>query len=257
LDLFLPAILGGKNLNILFRAPSGYGKTSTGFLCLNVLNPNYDNSKYYIPNSDGEIYNLNLNKRFHFIDEIHMLKSPETIYPIMDAGEFTFFLATNESGSLKEPLRNRCIPIIFGKYTLEELKKIVNNFLIGYSFSDEFLEFIAKRVKGNPRIAKIICIRLDLIFKQYGIPRFINELESLMNNILYIKEDGITELDEIYLNFLKSAGGLAGLYTLTNGTHIDKDTIINEIEPHLIELRKINITSRGRLLLETENGNNI
>jgi len=244
-DLIFPEIKErNRNLNILFRAPSGYGKTTAGFICLNYLG--MDNCYYYIPDSDGNIPIIGTERRFHFIDEIHLVKNPEFLYPLMDSGKYTFILASNESGTLKEPLRNRCIQLIFSKYTREELNLIVKNCLDKYNLSDEMIEIIASRVKGNPRIAKIICIRLDIIFSRMGVSESIDELIFILDKILYVKENGITELDEIYLNYLQKCGGLAGINTLINGTHIDKETILNEIEPNLIELGQIIITSRGR-----------
>jgi Holliday junction resolvasome RuvABC ATP-dependent DNA helicase subunit len=233
-----------RNLNILLRAPSGYGKTTCGLIILQRLG--IENAEYLLPNNDGTLDNLNLGKRFHFIDEAHLIKEPERLYPLMDSSNYTFIIATNESGTLKEPLRNRCIQFIFSKYSFEELKLIVRENLGKYNLSNEMIELITGRVKGNPRIAKIICTRLGYVFSGVGVPNDINELIYILENILQIDENGITELDKIYLNYLQSCGGLAGINTLINGTHIDKETITGEIEPNLINLGLIQITSRGR-----------
>lgn len=234
-----------RNYNILLRAPSGYGKTTAGLLILTSLG--LKDSEYLLPiMEDGQLNQLNLEKRFHFVDEAHLLKEPEFLYPIMDSGNYTFIFATNESGTLKEPLRNRCIQFIFSKYTFKELKLIVKSNLSKHPLPEEMIEIIAKRVKGNPRIAKIICARLEYVFSSVGVPDNIDELIYILENILQIDENGITELDRIYLNYLKSCGGLAGVNTLINGTHIDKETIMEEIEPNLLNLGLIQITSRGR-----------
>jgi len=245
LDLILPQIKNGVNLNILLRAPSGYGKTVTGLMMLKYLDPNYENSTYSIPPDENTVFEILKDKRFHFIDEIHIIKNPEYLYEYMDSNNYTFLFATNESGSLKEPLRNRCFPIIFGRYIKKELMQIVDEFLKGYNLPDEFLKIIADRVKGNPRIAKILCMRLQFVFTRYGICKTEKELTLVLDTILYVKENGITELDEIYLNYLSTVK-LSSLSNIVNSTKIDRYTITNEIEPNLLEKGIISITGRGR-----------
>lgn len=156
LGILLDDVVGGRNLNFLFRASSGYGKTTLALLALNILG--FGSSAIYIP-EDG-VLNMPFQEqlRFHFIDEIHTLKSPEFLYPIMDSSEYTFFLASNESGDLKEPLRNRCIPFIFSQYSLEEMGGVVRNNL-SIQLEENMINLIASRCRGTPRVAKIICTR--------------------------------------------------------------------------------------------------
>lgn len=233
------------NLNILFRAPSGCGKTTLGLLIL--WNLGIENCVYYVPDNDGLIY-FNKDKRFHFIDEIHTLKNPETLYQLMDSGEYCFFLASNESGILKEPLRNRCINFIFDAYTKEEMSQIVTSNLKNWGLSDNMIEVICECSRNTPRVAKVLCQRLDHVFRNIFYPKTTDELRKLLNEIIDIKSDGTTRQDLIYLQFLENAGGRASLDAISYGTGIDKATILSEIEPFLLYKRKIRITSRGRTL---------
>jgi len=67
------------------------------------------------------------------------LKEPEFLYYFLDSGKFTFFLLSNESGNLKEPLINRCIPFIFHPYSQKEINLMVKTRLNFFSFSRIFL----------------------------------------------------------------------------------------------------------------------
>lgn len=244
LGYLLSDVLDGRNYNILFRAPSGFGKTRLGLLCLNYLG--LSESRYYIPNSKGEIEEeINLEKRFHFIDEIHILETPEILYPIMDSRKYTFILASNESGNLKEPLINRCVPFIFAPYTKDELIQMVKNHLEMFHLSDDLILEITERCKNNPRIIKINCERLSYIMRNRGVPRDKNDLLSILENIMHIKYGGLNRLDEIYLDYLRRVER-ASLNTISSGTGLDKNLILTEIEPLLLNLGHIKITSKGR-----------
>jgi Holliday junction resolvasome RuvABC ATP-dependent DNA helicase subunit len=167
----------------------------------------------------------------------------------MDSGEYNFILISNLSGGMKEAFRNRCIEFIFDPYEEEDMIAIVNNFLQKYHLTRDLVERIALRTRNNPRVAKIICERLQYIFNNHLIPKTIDELELILNNILYIREDGLNRQDDLYLDFLRRSG-ICSLETLSRGTGLDKETIQREIEPYLLYLGKIKITSRGRIINE-------
>jgi hypothetical protein len=239
-------LLKGNNFNIVFRAPSGYGKTFLALRTLNCLGTK--NGVYYFPSADG----LSLEppfrpvKRIHIIDEAHGLKNQETFYPLMDMGTYTFFFLTNESGLLKEPLMNRCIQFIFTPYTEEELTQIAKYSLEKYHLSDSLLQEIGKRCI-HPRDAKNICQRLSIIFNSHFVPKTVEELEYILSVIMGIDKDGFSTLEKTYLDFLGTVG-TASLDTLSYGTRLDKATIMRDVEPRLIYKNKIKITSKGRTL---------
>ena len=238
LRLLIYHIQRGENVNILFRAPSGYGKTTLGLLCLHTLK----DAKYYLGSDFFSFFDRT--KRVHFIDEIHTIKEPESLYPLMDTNKYTFIFASNESGTLKEPLRNRCIQFVFSEYTEGELKKIAKHHL-RHNFGDDILDYIVKKGFGNPRIIKNICFRINYITHSGDIPKSREEFISLVENTLDLGEENYINM---YLSFLKKVGR-AGLETIIANTKLDKDTIVNEIEPVLIRQNKIRISSRGRELV--------
>jgi len=251
INLMLDAMIHDEqNYNILFRAPSGHGKTTLAIRCMSVLG--FENCAYYLPNIDGNNLDPEFNdrKRIHTVDEIHELKSPEFLYPLMDRGDYSFFILTNESGKIKEPLRNRCIPFIFHPYSLNEIADIIKDSLQIPNIPEEFAIEIANRSRGNPRVAKKICERLGYVFRSYNIPKDLNSLITILEEVLYIKEKGLTRFDEIYLEYLNKVGGRASLISLISGTGIDRTTILTEVEPLLLYQGLVEITSRGRTLVE-------
>jgi Holliday junction DNA helicase RuvB len=163
----------------------------------------------------------------------------------MDSKRYVFLLASNESGELKEPLKNRCIQFIFSPYSNQDMNLIVSDILNKYNLSEEVTNEIASRCRSTPRIAKVVCERLSYIFKSYLVPRNLAELDQILNGILNIRANGINEMDQIYLNYLYDVKK-SSLTNLIYSTGIDKNTILTEIEPHLLHLKLIRITSKGR-----------
>jgi Holliday junction resolvasome RuvABC ATP-dependent DNA helicase subunit len=242
LGLLIPEIQKGNNYNILLSAPSGHGKTTLAELLLKILGN--ENSQTSLP-PDFEFYT---NYRIHFIDEVHEMKTPEYIYQIMDSGNYTIILATNETGALKEPLLNRCIPFIFEPYTHTELCIMADNLMLPFKLDPDKISEIVIKCKSNPRILKILCKRLAYIFRNYIVPKNASELLSILFDVMSIDANGFTAIERRYIEFLTAVGGRASLSAIQNGIHIDQNTIARDIEPQLLYSGRLNITSRGREL---------
>ena len=232
-----------NDYNILFIAPSGYGKTTLVMKILKRLDAIIDNRVEicYPPN-----FRVHQKKRFHFFDEVHELTSPETFYPFMDRGDRTFFLATNESGLLKEPLYNRCIPLVFEPYNSTDMFHMCSDLLFRYSLEDKLCQTIVERTNLNPRVLKVTCTRLGYIFSNHGIPKTEADLNEILTNILNIDSSGLNAQERRYMEFLSNVGGHASLSHLVYGTRIDRSTILRDIEPGLLYSGKIRITPKGR-----------
>lgn len=248
LSIYLEEMREGRNLNLFLRAPSGHGKNLFADAITTFLGS--DDSVLYIGEEVFDEFFTDL--RIHILDEIHEIKTPEPLYPLMDSGEYTFILLTNEYDSLKEPLENRCIPLTFDEYTQEDLALIIwMEFLKwGMDISPEFCSEISNSSRNTPRIAKLLARRLSMVFKQSGIPINIENLRIEMQETLNVYQDGSTELDRRYLNFLQQFDHPVGLNTIVYTTGIRKSTIRQEIEPFLIRKGLLEITPSGRRLRE-------
>lgn len=244
LDIILPELKKGKNANFLFKAPTGMGKTT---LALALANDIYPYSIWYeLPDDEGKV-SPNYNHRIIILDEVHLMKNQESIYPEMDKRNHIFFLCSNKAGKLNDALVRRCIPFYFEDYTEKEMRLVIREF-----FNQEELDIpsflipeIVKNTNGTPGSAKILVERLSYIFRVKGIPNNTKILRDYIVNILGI-EDGLTPEHRIYLEWLEKLDR-ASLTTLVSVTGYDKDTI-TDIEKTLLDKDLIQYTSRGRIL---------
>jgi len=226
-----------NNYSILLSAPSGMGKTTLGYLFLA-----HSNSSYHIVIPNEEFVSLDLSKRIQMVDEVHLLRNPEILYPLMDSREHSFVFTTNEIYSLKEPLVNRCIAFTFEQYNNSELLEMVN-FFSEKKLPENIVQYVADISGGIPRILKNLCIRLNYITRYMVNPNYMNIISEVMNI-----RDGLTELERRYIDFINRAGGKASIDSITNGTRLEKAFVLREIEPRLVYLGLVKITSKGREL---------
>jgi len=248
LDLLGEEIRAGKNFNILLSAQSGYGKTRLATLFVKWASKGHGDTQAYAYNSS--ITKVGKDRRFHILDEAHLIKDPEFLYPLMDSGRYTFIIVTNEYYKLKEPLRNRCHEFIFSNYTRADLIKICKMFFRNARVSVEkwVVESIVDSLgRGVPRTVKVISQRLSLYFKQSGVPKTRQLLEESFRYLLDTR-CGLSKIDRDYLTALNNAGGRASLSFLSTAISVPKEVLSEMVEPYLVSKRIVSITGRGRVL---------
>lgn len=248
----LPYLYENKHvgMSMLFRGPSGWGKTTISRMICNYLTGgDYEECL-------GNEFVFNEDIRVHFIDEVHLLTNPEVLYQKMDCGKYVIIIATNDAAILLEALVNRCTEFIFNEYPLYALREICQNASVA-RLPTQFADYIIESGGNNPRIIKSIVNRLNIMVKQrpdamsgMGIDGFKELLSSTFGIV-----DGMDIMCLRYMSILKKIGGRASVQTLATMLHIDTGTITRYIEPILLHKSLISITSKGRMINENSYNN--
>lgn len=250
LSILAEEIMLGGRLNILFIGEAGYGKTTLAKELLEYINPEGDLSKIYIPDQNGG-YLLKGDKLYHFLDEVHEFKYFEMLYHLMEEEKFCLFFASNYYDRLPEPFIDRCEKIILARYENYELAEIILNVFKKHKINIEFsfCYLIAEYTRGVPRICRNTGKRLSFAFKQYGVPSSEEDLHEFMYTFYGLQKGGYTQQDILYLDYLKNVGGQSSLQRIISGTGLPRKTVETYIEPFLLKKKRIQITYRGRLLI--------
>ncbi len=208
-----------------------------------------------------------------FIDEIHRL--PVTLevflYPamedfkvdfIVDKGpyartvpyplkRFTLIGATTRAGSLSAPLRNRFgLSYHLDFYTLEELRKIVlrSAHILAVNIKDDGATEIARRSRGTPRIANRLLRRV----RDYAEVKAKHDVTATVARealqLEGVDEIGLDDLDRSYFKVIIEHyhGGPVGVEALSATLNEEVDTLVDMVEPYLLQQGFISRTKSGR-----------
>ena len=263
----------------LLSGPPGLGKTTLAMALANELGvsiqvangANLRSIKSILP------YVMKVGERsVLFIDEIHRMTNlvEEFLYPIMEDfkldmsvegkkandGEvisiplpkFTIVGATTEAGSLSAPLRDRFkLKFTLELYDQQSLSCLIkqNCQKLNVRVSNGAVFALAKVSRGTPRIANGLLewIRDYQIAKGLKIVSEGDLVDALA--MRGVDPDGSTKQDRKYLNFLKKQNAPVGIDTIVSSTNINKDTILNVIEPFMFQTGKVLKTSKGRIAI--------
>lgn len=243
LEFILPDLRENKTKGcaMLFRGPSGYGKTRmANMVCLEISGRNY---QVFL----GENRPFRFTKRVVFIDEIHTVVNLERFYKVMDDAIHVLVFATNHDSNLPEAFTNRCYQFILTDYSREELI-LISRTHCGFYATDEQHISIINASNQNPRIIRSLCKRLGIFFQRNpGKYSPYTDFSELISDIFQIK-DGLDTTCKRYLDVLKELGGTARLGLIVGLLHVDERTIRNDIEPILMKKGLIKISSKGRIL---------
>ncbi len=209
-----------------------------------------------------------------FIDEIHRLNRAveEVMYSAMEdfflswvvgkglsarsinlrINPFTLVGATTRYSLVSAPLRDRFGSVFrLDYYSDDDMEIVVNRSarILGIEAEDEGLREVAIRSRGTPRIANRLLRRA----RDYALVRADNRVsgpvarESL--DRLGVDSRGLDETDHRLLSSIieKFGGGPVGLDTLSASMSEDASTVMEVLEPFLLQQGFLERTPRGRV----------
>mgnify|MGYP001159364086 FL=1 len=267
--------------HVLFHGPPGLGKTTLAHILASEMGVNIKVTSGPAIERAGDLAAILTNLRagdILFIDEVHRLGKmvEEILYPAMEdyaldiiigkgpaaksvrlkLPRFTVVGATTRLALLSAPLRARFGAVYrMDYYDQDSLAAIIRRGagLLKVPFDETGIQEIARRARGTPRIA----LRLLRRVRDYADVRASGKITRTVAEeglgMLSIDPLGLDEMDRRVLLAIidKYDGGPVGLNTIAASVSEEADTIMDVVEPYLLQCGFIDRTAQGRVATQS------
>ena len=169
--------------------------------------------------------------------------------------KFTLLGATTRAGSLSAPLRNR-----FGLfyhlefYTDDDLRQIIlrSARIIEAKIDEAGAGEIARRARGTPRVANRLLRRVRDFAEVKAEGVITPEIARAALKLEGVDELGLDDLDRNFLSTIIKIynGGPVGVEALSATLNEEVDTLVDMVEPFLLQQGFISRTRSGRMANE-------